>query len=181
MYGFRSLMLSFAVVFALMLCVGTSVQAAEVLEQRDLSGPTPFVGPAPGIACVGEVVGRTTIEKKGEDLAQQIVGAITGINKSDDSITVTIRFRNGPPNQTMLVKWRPLDVPGDCATPTAGTFGKFIGTISTDADGAGRTRIVIPENPFPTKGVKLYACIPNANPNCGVGDTVYWSLFTEVF
>ena len=181
MNGFRSLTVSFVLLFVLMFSFGTSLQAAEVLEQRDLAGPSAFQGAPPGTACVGDVVGRVTIEKKGEDLAQQIVGAVTGINKSNESVTVTVRFRNGPPNRTNIpVRWRPLDVPGDCGSVTPGTWGQTIARINTDADGAARVRAVLPANPFPGKGVKIYVCF-NIGAVCQPGDPAYWALFNEVF
>lgn len=171
----RRLMLSFLVLFALMFCFGTSLQAAGVEEQVELKGPDVIPD-----TCAGAVVGRASIEHKDLDLAQQIVGSVLDKDKSDDSIDITLRFRNGPPNALFNVIWAALSIPGDCASIISGTF---VGQISTDANGAGRDRYRLQAgNPFPGNGVKLLVCLPTGpTGNCVSGDTVYTALFTEVF
>ena len=173
MNGFRSLIVSLAVFFAFIFCFVTS-QAAAFEERVALQGPEVH----PPTQCIGNVVGRTTIEKKGEDLAQQIVGAVLQKDKSDNSITVTVRFRNGPPNERFNVIWNGLATPGDCIPVTG---GKFLGQMTTDADGEGRARFITTD-PFPGDGVKIIACAGTGpGLSCVFGqDTAFSSLFEGV-
>lgn len=170
----RRFSVSFAVLFALMFCYGTSLQAAAVEETVELKGPDVQPG-----TCIGGTVGRVTIEHKDLDLAQTIVGEVLNKDKTDNDNIVTVRFRNGPPDTQMTVAWLGLPTPGDCL-PIMG--GNFLGIITTDANGRARARFVL-ENPFPGKGVKIRACVHLTGPTngCDAGDEIYTGLFTEVF
>ena len=106
------------------------------------------------------------------------MGEVLNKDKSDDSVTVTIRFRNGPPNARIGVQWQSLNTPGDCADegPLVDTGLRF----STDANGAARERIrLFQGNPFPGTGAKLRMCVL-AGGGCVLGSTAYIALFPNV-
>jgi hypothetical protein len=151
-----------------------------VEERSRLLGPESAL-----FVCDGENVGRATIKHKSLSLAETIVGAVLEKEKGNDKVTVTVRFRNGPPDTEFNVFWVEPDNPGDCYA--GGNQRELLGQIMTDADGRGKARFHLEDgNPFPGGGVVLFLCIPDAVTGLTCETPItdfdrFTALFTEVF
>lgn len=185
MITFRNLMVSLAVLFVFMFCFGTSLQAASVEETVELVGPETAGGD-----CDGDNVGRASIEHRAESLAERIVGRVFDKDKSDDSLTITVRTRprgNAEELEDMVfnVFWFAVAPGGNCYDPTMDE-AFFLGTITTDDRGRGRARFQEPDgNKSPGDGVTLVVCKQPApdDETCDLTDGLpsYTAIFTKDF